>query len=89
MWDATALTSYRQPVLTTSTDGVGTKVAIAQAMDIHDTIGQDLVGGGHISLSSAKPLFMTDYIATGKVVPSASPTLCVVSPTAVSSLILH
>lgn len=71
MWDATPLTSYRRPVLTTSTDGVGTKVAIAQAMDIHDTIGQDLVGMvvDDIVVVGAKPLFMTDYIATGKVVP--------------------
>ncbi|MGO1941162.1 MAG: phosphoribosylformylglycinamidine cyclo-ligase [Yaniella sp.] len=70
MWDATPLTSYRRPVLTTSTDGVGTKVAIAQAMDIHDTIGQDLVGMvvDDIVVVGAKPLFMTDYIATGKVV---------------------
>src|SRR5699024_6093025 len=69
-WDATPLTSYRRPVLTTSTDGVGTKVAIAQAMDIHDTIGQDLVGMvvDDIVVVGAKPLFMTDYIATGKVV---------------------
>src|SRR5699024_5954954 len=66
----TPLTSYRRPVLTTSTDGVGTKVAIAQAMDIHDTIGQDLVGivVDAIVVVGAKPLFMTDYIATGKVV---------------------
>lgn len=71
MWDATPLTSYRRPVLTTSTDGVGTKVAIAQAMDVHDTIGQDLVGMvvDDIVVVGAKPLFMTDYIATGKVVP--------------------
>jgi len=71
MWDATPLTSYRRPVLTTSTDGVGTKVAIAQALDIHDTIGQDLVGMvvDDIVVVGAKPLFMTDYIATGKVVP--------------------
>src|SRR5690625_412720 len=70
MWDATPLTRYRRPVLTTSTDGVGTKVAIAQAMDIHDTIGQDLVGMvvDDIVVVGAKPLFMTDYIATGKVV---------------------
>lgn len=70
MWDATPLTSYRRPVLTTSTDGVGTKVAIAQAMDVHDTIGQDLVGMvvDDIVVVGAKPLFMTDYIATGKVV---------------------
>lgn len=71
MWDATRLTSYRRPILTTSTDGVGTKVAIAQAMDIHDTIGQDLVGMvvDDIVVVGAEPLFMTDYIATGKVVP--------------------
>jgi phosphoribosylformylglycinamidine cyclo-ligase len=58
-------------VLATSTDGVGTKVAIAQAMDQHDTIGFDLVGMvvDDIVVSGAEPLFMTDYIATGKVVP--------------------
>src|SRR3954452_17203388 len=44
LFDATALTSYQRPLLATSTDGVGTKVAIAQAMDVHDTIGFDLVG---------------------------------------------
>ena len=55
----------------TSTDGVGTKVAIAQAMDIHDTIGHDLVGMvvDDIVVVGAKPLFMTDYIACGRVVP--------------------
>jgi len=42
--DVSALRDYRRPLLATSTDGVGTKVAIAQALDIHDTIGQDLVG---------------------------------------------
>ena len=40
MWDASALTGYRRPLLATSTDGVGTKVAIAQAMDKHDTIAR-------------------------------------------------
>ena len=71
MWDASALTGYRKPLLATSTDGVGTKVAIAQAMDKHDTIGQDLVGMvvDDIVVVGAKPLFMTDYIACGKVVP--------------------
>ncbi|HBX82198.1 MAG TPA: phosphoribosylformylglycinamidine cyclo-ligase, partial [Propionibacteriaceae bacterium] len=43
-FDASAFKNYRHPVLATSTDGVGTKVAIAQAMDIHDTIGWDLIG---------------------------------------------
>ena len=71
LWDASALTSYRKPYLASSTDGVGTKVAIAQALDIHDTIGWDLVGMvvDDIVVVGAEPLFMTDYIATGKVVP--------------------
>jgi len=43
MFDATVLARMTRPVLATSTDGVGTKVAIAQAMDKHDTIGFDLV----------------------------------------------
>jgi phosphoribosylformylglycinamidine cyclo-ligase len=62
---------YRRPLLATSTDGVGTKVAIAQAMDKHDTIGVDLVGMvvDDLVVCGAEPLFMTDYIACGKVVP--------------------
>ncbi|MEO7588508.1 MAG: phosphoribosylformylglycinamidine cyclo-ligase [Arachnia sp.] len=70
-FDASALKSYRQPVLATSTDGVGTKVAIAQAMDKHDTIGQDLIGMlvDDLVVSGAEPLFVTDYIACGRVVP--------------------
>jgi phosphoribosylformylglycinamidine cyclo-ligase len=58
-------------LLATSTDGVGTKVAIAQALDRHDTIGHDLVGMvvDDIVVCGAEPLFMTDYIACGKVVP--------------------
>src|SRR6185437_2283310 len=44
LFDASALRGYRRPLLATSTDGVGTKVAIAQAIDKHDTIEQDLVG---------------------------------------------
>ena len=71
LYDASALTRYRRPLLATSTDGVGTKVAIAQAMDVHDTIGFDLVGMvvDDIVVVGARPLFMTDYIACGKVVP--------------------
>jgi phosphoribosylformylglycinamidine cyclo-ligase len=71
LYDASALTHYRRPLLATSTDGVGTKVAIAQAMDIHDTIGFDLVGMvvDDLVVCGAEPLFMTDYIATGRVVP--------------------
>ena len=71
VFDAVALKDYRHPVLATSTDGVGTKVAIAQAMGRHDTIGQDLVAMviDDIVVVGAKPLFLTDYIACGKVVP--------------------
>lgn len=71
LFDASALLSYTKPLLATSTDGVGTKVAIAQAIDKHDTIGQDLVGMvvDDIVVVGAKPLFMTDYIACGKVFP--------------------
>lgn len=71
LFDAAALKGYDHPLLATSTDGVGTKVAIAQAIDKHDTIGQDLVGMvvDDIVVVGARPLFMTDYIATGKVFP--------------------
>lgn len=69
--DVSELRDYRRPLLATSTDGVGTKVAIAQALDIHDTIGQDLVGMvvDDIVVVGARPLLMTDYIACGHVVP--------------------
>lgn len=71
LFDASALRSYRRPLLATSTDGVGTKVAIAQAVDRHDSIGQDLVGMvvDDIVVVGARPLFMTDYIACGRIVP--------------------
>ncbi|MCL3863120.1 phosphoribosylformylglycinamidine cyclo-ligase [Actinotalea sp. K2] len=71
LYDFSAVSTYRRPLLATSTDGVGTKVAIAQAMDVHHTIGFDLVGMvvDDIVVVGATPLFMTDYIATGKVVP--------------------
>jgi phosphoribosylformylglycinamidine cyclo-ligase len=71
LFDATALTSYRRPLLATSTDGIGTKVAIAQKLGKHDTIGFDLVGMvvDDLVVCGAEPLFMTDYICTGKVVP--------------------
>src|ERR671916_2150531 len=71
LFDGSRLLSMSHPVLATSTDGVGTKVAIAQAMDIHDTIGFDLVGMvvDDLVVCGAEPLFMTDYIACGRVVP--------------------
>ena len=71
LFDASALAGVPRPLLATTTDGVGTKVAIAQALDVHDTIGLDLVGMvvDDIVVCGAEPLFMTDYIACGKVVP--------------------
>jgi phosphoribosylformylglycinamidine cyclo-ligase len=71
LFDASELKAYRRPLLASSTDGVGTKVAVAQALDIHDTIGFDLVGMvvDDIVVCGARPLVMTDYIACGKVVP--------------------
>ena len=70
LFDVSVLKDYERPLLASSTDGVGTKVAIAQALDKHDTIGYDLVGMvvDDIIVCGAKPLFMTDYIACGKVV---------------------
>src|ERR671913_1953763 len=71
LFDASALKKYDRPLLATSADGVGTKVAVAQSMDVHDTIGFDLVGMvvDDLVVCGAEPLFMTDYIATGRVVP--------------------
>ena len=71
LFDASALRGFDRPVLATSADGVGTKVAIAQQADIHDTIGFDLVGMlvDDLVVCGAEPLYLTDYIACGRVVP--------------------
>ncbi|RFD25440.1 phosphoribosylformylglycinamidine cyclo-ligase [Mycobacterium uberis] len=63
--------SYREPVLAASTDGVGTKLAVAQAMDKHDTVGFDLVAMvvDDLVVCGAEPLFLQDYIAVGRTVP--------------------
>lgn len=66
-----ALGKYREPLLAAGSDGVGTKLAVAQAMDKHDTIGIDLVAMcvDDLVVCGAEPLFLQDYIAIGKVVP--------------------
>ncbi|WP_037067577.1 phosphoribosylformylglycinamidine cyclo-ligase [Pseudonocardia acaciae] len=62
---------YTEPVLAASTDGVGTKIAVAQALDKHDTIGLDLVAMvvDDLVVCGAEPLFLQDYIAVGALVP--------------------
>jgi phosphoribosylformylglycinamidine cyclo-ligase len=71
------LSRFPRPVLASSTDGVGTKLAIAQALDRHDTVGIDLVAMvvDDLVVVGAEPLFLTDYIATGQVVPERIATI--------------
>jgi phosphoribosylformylglycinamidine cyclo-ligase len=71
LFDASALKKFAKPLLATSTDGVGTKTEIARAMGIYNTIGEDLVAMvvDDLVVCGAEALFMTDYIAVGKVIP--------------------
>jgi phosphoribosylformylglycinamidine cyclo-ligase len=68
---------YRNPVLATSADGVGTKLLVAQALDRHDTVGLDLVAMvvDDLVVAGAEPLFMLDYLAVGRLVPERVATI--------------
>ncbi len=71
LFDASRLAGYRRPLLATSTDGVGTKVVIAQRLGRYDTVGIDLVAMvvDDLVTCGAEPLFMTDYVVFGSLRP--------------------
>jgi phosphoribosylformylglycinamidine cyclo-ligase len=71
LFDASRLAAYRRPLLATATDGVGTKVTIAQQLGVYDTVGIDLVAMvvDDLAVCGAEPLFLTDYVVCGRVHP--------------------
>jgi phosphoribosylformylglycinamidine cyclo-ligase len=77
LFDGSKLAGMRRPLLATSTDGVGTKVVIAQRLRRYDTIGLDLVGMvvDDLVVCGAEPMFMTDYLVCGRVDPDRVATI--------------
>ena len=71
LFDASRLAAYRRPLLATATDGVGTKVAIAQQLGVYGTVGIDLVAmvADDLVVCGAEPLFLTDYVVCGRIHP--------------------
>jgi phosphoribosylformylglycinamidine cyclo-ligase len=71
LYDASKISSYRRPLLASATDGVGTKVVLAQRLGSYRSIGIDLVGMvvDDLVVCGAEPLFMTDYLVCGRVIP--------------------